>query len=62
VLREFRDRVLLQSAPGSEAVAAYYEHGKAAAQTVAGSEALRFVVRVLLLPVIGAAQAILWLL
>jgi len=58
-LRAFRDRVLMKSEAGRGFVEAYYAHGDRLAQAVAGSAALRFLVRVLLLPVVGLAKLVL---
>jgi len=62
VLRAFRDRVLMKSGSGKKLVDAYYTCGKSLADPVARNEGLRFVVQVLLLPVIGIAKMALWLL
>jgi len=56
VLRAFRDRVLLACGPGTALVEAYYEHGPGLARWVGGSEVLRRVVRVLLMPLVGLAS------
>jgi hypothetical protein len=45
VFRQFRDRVLMTSAPGRALVAVYYEHGPAAARFIAAHPRLRAVVR-----------------
>lgn len=59
VLREFRDRYLMPTALGQRLVNAYYTHSPAIAERIAGSAWLRGLVRVLLLPVIGAASLLL---
>jgi len=61
VLREFRDRVLMKSVAGRKLVDAYYACAQEPAETVAGSPVLRFLVRTLLLPVIGLAKVLLLL-
>jgi uncharacterized repeat protein (TIGR02543 family) len=48
VLREFRDVVLLQSAMGSRSVALYYRLGPPVADSLAGNEVVRTLVRELL--------------
>jgi 5'-nucleotidase len=62
VLRAFRDQVLAKSTTGKKIVDAYYAWGERLAEPVANSSVLRFLVQVLLLPVIGIAKAVLLLL
>ncbi len=61
LLRDFRDRILLKSSLGRKFVDLYYTHGPALAHTVAQSEWLRVLVRILLLPLVGVAKLLLWL-
>ncbi|HEB70445.1 MAG TPA: hypothetical protein ENI88_12635 [Desulfobulbus sp.] len=58
VLRDFRDRYLKTNHPGRQLVAWYYKNSPPIADRVAASAAMRFVVRLVLLPVIAAS----WLL
>lgn len=58
VLRDFRDRILLNSALGKAFVNFYYEVSPPIAQTIAQNESLRLITRVLLMPVIGVAYLI----
>lgn len=58
LLRRLRDEVLLQSAPGREFVQLYYRISPPIAQTIAGNGALCLLTRVLLLPCIGIAAAV----
>jgi 5'-nucleotidase len=62
LLRDFRDKILLKSAPGRAFVDFYYAHGPALAHGVARSEWIKALVRVLLLPFVGGAKFLLWLL
>ena len=62
VLRDFRDRVLAKSDAGRALVDLYYAHGESLAEPVAQHGWLRLLVRVLLLPVLGLAKSMLWLL
>ena len=54
VLRNFRDRYLLTNAPGRAFVAAYYAYSPPVAAAIADSETLRFVVRLVLTPLVFA--------
>ena len=56
VLREFRDRYLLNSAIGSVFVDGYYRLSPHAADTISKSEALRVAARIVLTPVIWMTQ------
>jgi hypothetical protein len=56
VLREFRDRMLLSSAPGRLLVRAYYRMSPPLARAIAGSDALRATTRTALWPVVWAAR------
>ncbi len=62
VLRDFRDRVLVNSTLGRRFVEGYYACGERLAEPVARSAVLQRVVQVLLLPLIGIAKTVLWLL
>jgi len=62
VLREFRDKVLVKNGLGKKVVDAYYECGKSLNEPLVMCDGLRFAVRILLLPLIGIAKTILWLL
>ncbi len=53
VLRNFRDVFLLKSALGRKLVDLYYTFSPPFADSIAGNELLRFIVRLLLLPFIG---------
>jgi hypothetical protein len=58
VLREFRDAVLLESAPGSQFVALYYRLSPPIADFIAGNELLRTLVRELLVdPIVWVVEA-----
>jgi hypothetical protein len=59
LLRSFRDKRLLTNGPGRAFVSSYYKWSPAVAQIISRSAPLRFIVRILLLPVIGAAALIL---
>jgi hypothetical protein len=58
ILRDFRDRVLLNSSAGKAFVQFYYRTSPAIADKIAPSEGLRFITRAMLMPVIGAAYLI----
>lgn len=62
LLRDFRDEILLKTSAGREFVNFYYAHGAPVAEAVAQSEWLTALVRILLLPLIGAAKLLLWVL
>ncbi len=53
VLRDFRDAFLLGNTLGQRLVALYYSFSPPLAEGIAQDEMLRFVVRILLLPVVG---------
>jgi subtilisin family serine protease len=59
ILRDFRDRILLNSAAGKALVNFYYEVSPPIAQTIARNEGLRLMTRASLMPVIGVAYLIL---
>jgi len=57
VLREFRDSVLLESTPGSQFVALYYQVSPPVADFIAGNELLRTLVREFLIdPIVFVVQ------
>jgi hypothetical protein len=58
ILRDFRDRVLLNSSAGKAFVQFYYRTSPAIADKIAPSEGLRFITRAMLMPVIGVAYLI----
>jgi len=58
ILRDFRDRVLLNSSAGKAFVQFYYRTSPAIADKIAQSEGLRLITRVMLMPVIGVAYLI----
>ncbi len=60
LLRDFRDRLLLSSAPGQAFVRGYYAVSPPIAEMIGRSDALRAAVRVMLVPVIGWASIALW--
>jgi 5'-nucleotidase len=62
ILRDFRDKILMKSQMGRSFVEFYYAHGLPVADAVAQSEWLRALVRILLLPLVGAAKLLLWVL
>ena len=55
ILRDFRDRVLLNSAAGKTFVQFYYRTSPPVADAIAQSEGLKLITRVILMPVIGVA-------
>jgi hypothetical protein len=58
VLREFRDVVLLESIPGSQFVALYYQLSPPVADFIAGNELLRTLVREFLIdPIVWVVEA-----
>ncbi|PWU12840.1 MAG: hypothetical protein C5B49_15580 [Bdellovibrio sp.] len=58
-LRTFRDRYLLHSTPGKSFVRFYYNNSPAWARVIAGSELLRLMARLLLLPSVGLVDLVL---
>jgi uncharacterized repeat protein (TIGR01451 family) len=54
VLREFRDRHLQRSAPGRAFVRFYYRHSPPLAAAIARHDSLRFIARLLLMPLVLA--------
>jgi hypothetical protein len=62
LLRDFRDEILMQSSAGRKFVSFYYAHGAPVAEAIAQSEWTKALVRVLLLPLVGVAKFLLWLL
>ncbi len=58
VLRDFRDRYMLDNQLGRFLVTQYYRYSPSAANVIAADDLLRFITRVVLLPLVGAA----WLL
>jgi hypothetical protein len=56
LLRHFRDRVLLASSAGKYLVKKYYEFSPEIADFIRGNAVLRFITRVLLVPVIFIAD------
>jgi uncharacterized repeat protein (TIGR01451 family) len=61
ILRDFRDRVLQNSAAGKAFVQFYYQTSPPIADKIVQSEGLRLITRVMLMPVIGVAYLILHL-
>ena len=59
LLRQFRDRILMPHVWGRAFVDFYYRHSPPIAAYIAGSEPLKALVRVLLLPLIAAAYLLL---
>ncbi|MFW2404580.1 MAG: fibronectin type III domain-containing protein, partial [Gammaproteobacteria bacterium] len=55
ILQDFRDRFLLTSSPGRAFVASYYRYGPVAANFVSDRDALRWLVRALLSPLVAFA-------
>ena len=55
ILREFRDRFLLDNSMGKCLVRFYHDHSPAIAEVIAKHDSLRAIVRVGLLPLIGAS-------
>jgi serine protease len=61
ILRDFRDRILLNSAAGKALVNFYYEVSPPIARTIAQNEGLRLMTRASLMPVVGVAYlTLLW--
>ena len=58
ILRDFRDRILLNSSAGKVFVQFYYRSSPAIADKIAASEGLRLITRAMLMPVIGVAYLI----
>jgi len=58
ILRDFRDRVLLNYSVGKAFVQFYYRNSPAIADKIAPSEGLRLITRLMLMPVIGVAYLI----
>ena len=58
LLRQFRDTILLTNTPGQAFVNFYYTHSPSVAKIISGNEGLKVIVRILLLPVIILAWAI----
>jgi 5'-nucleotidase/UDP-sugar diphosphatase len=61
LLRDFRDKILMKSSVGRKFVDLYYTYGPQVAQTIAQSEWLKAMVRILLLPLVGVAKVLLLL-
>ena len=59
-LRTFRDRVLNKTEWGREFVDLYYAHGQGPAAWIQGHPWAKALVRVLLLPLVGVAKFMLW--
>jgi uncharacterized delta-60 repeat protein len=55
LLREFRDRYMLNNYLGRSLVTLYYRYSPSAADVIAADNTLRFITRILLLPLIGVA-------
>ena len=55
VLRKFRDSYMLNNYPGRSLVTLYYRYSPPVADVIAADSRLRFITRMLLLPVVGAA-------
>ena len=60
LLQEFRDRYLLPHPAGQAFVTLYYTVSPPLAELIAGSEVLRAIVRVGLVPILGWAALMLW--
>ena len=58
LLRQFRDTILLTNTPGQAFVNFYYTHSPSVAKIISGNEGLKVIVRILLLPVIMLAWAV----
>ena len=58
LLRQFRDTILLTNTPGQAFVNFYYTHSPSVAKIISGNEGLKVIVRILLLPVIILAWAV----
>jgi len=58
LLREFRDDYLLTNSAGQSFVDFYYTNSPPIAQFIADSEVLKFVVRVLLMPIVGVVYGL----
>ena len=56
ILRNFRDQYLLTNQLGQKFVQQYYKHSPALAQHIRDSEALKFLVRAALVPVVATAK------
>ena len=56
LLRDFRDKILMKSPAGRKFVSFYYANGVPVAEAIAQSEALKAMVRTLLLPLVGVAK------
>ena len=61
VLRDFRDEVMSKSSWGRKLIDVYYTYGGNLAAAIEPHEGLKTLIRWLLLPVVGAAQLVLWL-
>ena len=55
ILRDFRDRILLQNSIGKGFVGLYYTYSPPIADFIAKHDSLRTMVRISLLPVVGAS-------
>ena len=53
ILRDFRDKILLKSAPGKGFVKSYYKYSPPIADFISKHGKLRTIVRIILLPVVG---------
>jgi hypothetical protein len=60
LLRQFRDNILQKSSLGKRFIELYYVHSPSLADTIAQSDWLKAMVRLLLLPVVGVAKLMLW--
>jgi len=58
LLREFRDKVLLKNRPGQYFVRFYYRYSPPFADVIVGNDTLRYVIRVVLLPVVAMSWLI----